>query len=80
MKIKVITKREVMKLKPGAVIELWWNDTKGGIEFTRAILLEKPELKAGDVSLHCLHDNLTSDKHAIHSQVFSVLRENIFNY
>lgn len=78
MKIKVLTKREVMKLKPGALIELWWNDGDGGIEYSKSILLEKPWRKYGDVSLHCLHNNLTIDKHAVHSQVVRVITDNIF--
>jgi hypothetical protein len=61
-----LSKKEVMKIKPGTIIELSWDDSS----LTKAVLLEKPQYKKGDVSLHCFHQyNMSADHHAVHSQV-----------
>lgn len=64
-----LPKKVVMRLKPGTWIEVKWLDTVN----TVMLLLEKPEDRAGDVSLRC-YDPHTQDvhSHAVHSQVVRV--------
>ncbi len=66
---KHLTKKEVLKLRPGTWIELWWRDNIN----TMALLLERPDDHRGDVSLRCLHFNSDGEvvRHGspTHSQV-----------
>ncbi len=48
---KHLPKKEVLKLKAGTWIELWWLDGTN----TVALLMERPDNHAGDVSLRCMH-------------------------
>lgn len=73
----MLTKKEVLKLKPGTIIELAWDDSKP----TLALLLDKPENGKGAISLHCLHYQFnTTDHHAVSSQVIRVVKENGINW
>jgi hypothetical protein len=72
-----MNKKEVCKLKPGTVIELKWSN----YEITKALLLEKPKYKKGDVSIKCLHEyNYSIDCHAVTSQVNRVIRLNAISW
>ena len=74
----MLTKKEVLKLKPGTIIELAWDDSNP----TLALLIEKTENEKGrDISLHCLHySSLQTDRHAVSSQVIRVVKENGINW
>ena len=50
MQVKPITKAEFYKLKPGAIVEVIWNDAPPKV----GILLDKPERAIGEVSVDVL--------------------------
>lgn len=66
----MVTKREVMKCKPGTILKLSWNDSEPSV----GLLLEKPVNKPGFVDLFVYHiDTQTYDRHTGHTQVIEIL-------
>ena len=67
-----LTKKEVMKLKPGTWLEVKWLDDWN----TVVLLLERPESGPGDVSLRCYDPSSNGYRvhsHVVHSQVVRVI-------
>lgn len=71
-----LPKKEVLKLKAGTWIELWW---EGEEAYSVALLIEKPADHRGDVSLRCLHfddaGKVVQYGSPVHSQVVRALGE-----
>lgn len=76
-----MTKKETLKLKPGCIIELSWDNC---VPTTKAILLEKPINRKGDIYLKCIHQlkngNIDINSHAYHSQIVKIISNNGFNF
>ncbi len=67
---KSLTKKEVMKIKPGTWVELKWYDS----ENTVVLLLERPETCLGDVGLYYYDPYIEGvSRHAVHSQIVKVV-------
>jgi hypothetical protein len=71
MEQKAMTKKEVMKLRPGTWIEVKWKDHPN----TVALLIEKPVYAPGDVSFKCIvfDEKGSCFQYVGHDQVIRVL-------
>lgn len=68
---KHISKKEVLKLKPGTFVRLMWNDAPDEV----VVLLDKPDNEPGDVSLHYLTDEGHRMTQATYKNVVAVLTQ-----
>ena len=72
---KAITKAHALKLKPGAIIEIWWLDAPN----TYGILLEQIERGRGEQSVKVLHENGVTNNRVVHTQIVRASNMNILN-